>query len=56
VDQQAFKKVAPKNRLIKMRSKSESFEIRVEEIEAKTEEIKPFWNYGDPEIPIVSRE
>jgi hypothetical protein len=33
-DQDAFKKVVSKNRLIKMGSKSESFEIRVEEIEA----------------------
>jgi hypothetical protein len=34
-DQNAFKKVVSKNRLIKTRSKSESFEIRVESIEAK---------------------
>jgi hypothetical protein len=34
-DEDAFKKVVSKNRLIKMRSKSESFEIPVEQIEAK---------------------
>jgi hypothetical protein len=35
VDQNAFKKVVSKKRLMKMRSKSESFEIRGEEMEAK---------------------
>jgi hypothetical protein len=34
-DEDAFKKVVSKKQLIKMRSKSESFEIRVEPIEVK---------------------
>jgi hypothetical protein len=42
VDQNAFKKVGSKNRLIKMLSKSESRDIRPEETETKNETHQEF--------------
>jgi hypothetical protein len=46
VDQNAFKKAVSKNRLIKMRSKSESFENRVKEIEMKNNRDQAFLELG----------